>query len=141
MTEIVGATERIEDEIRRKGVRLSSAQRQTLEGRLAYETFTICGQHEDGTITVRGSGIGYGSVAPRRHLHAVDRLMSRILNPPCRDGEGYLCAFDRLAEVRLCGPGDDKPVPGSAMCRPHAEECIEEYREKLGEEWTAREIT
>lgn len=49
----------------------------------------------------------------------------------CWDGQGKRCSQD--ATVRLIDP-DGQPVPG-AMCRQHAQECVDEYQEKLGENW------
>lgn len=44
------------------------------------------------------------------------------------------------AEVRILSP-DGKDVPGCWYCRPHAQEIIDEYTEKLHETWTMRELT
>jgi hypothetical protein len=41
--------------------------------------------------------------------------------------------------MRLIAP-DGLVVPGVFMCREHAEECIEEYAEKLGERWTLLDV-
>ena len=53
----------------------------------------------------------------------------------CIDGTGHRC--DRLGTVRLVAPDG---WTGQPMCREHAQDCIDEYREKLGEEWGIVEI-
>jgi hypothetical protein len=35
---------------------------------------------------------------------------------------------------------DGRKVPGCWYCEQHATACVDEYREKLGEVWTARPI-
>lgn len=55
----------------------------------------------------------------------------------CRDGKGHKC--DRDGVMRLIAP-DGLVVPGVTMCREHAEECIREYAEKLGERWTMLDV-
>ena len=52
----------------------------------------------------------------------------------CWDGQGRPCP--KPATVTLVAP-DGGRVPGCAMCDAHAKEVIDEYREKLGEEWRA----
>lgn len=55
----------------------------------------------------------------------------------CRDGKGEPC--DRDGVMRLVAP-DGLVVPGCFMCRQHAEECVIEYAEKLGERWTMLDV-
>jgi hypothetical protein len=52
----------------------------------------------------------------------------------CRTGSGEACSQD--GEFFLVAPGGDVS-PGGAMCRAHAEDCIREYLDKLGERWKA----
>lgn len=42
--------------------------------------------------------------------------------------------------VRLLHHPDGTPNPGGWVCDRHGREIVEEYREKLGEFWTARLI-
>lgn len=55
----------------------------------------------------------------------------------CRDGQGNKC--DRDGVMLLVAP-DGLVVPGVTMCREHAEECVKEYAEKLGERWTMIDV-
>ena len=49
----------------------------------------------------------------------------------CHDGQGRKCG--KTAEYKFW---DGKAfVPGIAMCREHAEECLTEYAEKLDLHW------
>lgn len=52
----------------------------------------------------------------------------------CIDGRGN--RTDHRAEGWLCAPDGSRIV---SMCRMHAEECIQEYADKLGEHWTFAE--
>lgn len=51
---------------------------------------------------------------------------------PCHDPVTGL-ALAHLSEGMLVCP-DGRRI--SAMCRAHAEQCIKEYRDKLGEQWS-----
>lgn len=51
----------------------------------------------------------------------------------CTDGQGI--RQDHIAEGWIVQP-DGKRNPGGTMCRKHAQEVIDEYQEKLGENWT-----
>lgn len=52
---------------------------------------------------------------------------------------GHYLRCEAEAVVRLYA-WDGKPVPGGLYCQAHADECIAEYREKLGKEWTLRAV-
>lgn len=52
----------------------------------------------------------------------------------CRDGKGNHCP--NIAEYRL-RDAQDNDIPGSGMCRQHAQEVLDEYLQKLGWAWVA----
>ena len=49
----------------------------------------------------------------------------------CYDGQGHRCG--KIAEYKFWD--GQSFVLGVAMCREHAEECLTEYKEKLGLHW------
>jgi hypothetical protein len=57
---------------------------------------------------------------------------------PCNHWTGRV-RCDRVADVTLHDPDGDM-VPGGFYCRPHAEACVTEYREKLGEQWSVKSL-
>jgi len=55
----------------------------------------------------------------------------------CRDGQGRPCEFGNNAEFAYYSE-DGKRVPGVGSCRPHAEDVIREYYDKMHWNWTIR---
>ncbi len=53
----------------------------------------------------------------------------------CIDGKGNRTTHE--ADGWLCCPNGRQIAP---MCRRHAQECIDEYTQKLGETWTFRPV-
>lgn len=53
------------------------------------------------------------------------------------DRAGNRCTA--TATVHLCSPSG-APIPGGGDCDKHAQACIQEYAEKLGEVWTCYPI-
>jgi hypothetical protein len=70
---------------------------------------------------------------PGDELDGLDHTLVSL----CRDGQGRPCP--RKAVVQLLAP-DGEPAPGARMCRQHAQECVDEYHEKLGEVWALEEL-
>ena len=54
----------------------------------------------------------------------------------CRDGKGYPCPNE--ATVRIFPPDGVKCC--GWMCDSHAQEVLDEYRDKLGEVWISKPI-
>lgn len=63
----------------------------------------------------------------------VQAVKAPTMRPACTNGLGY--REDHEAEGWIISP-EGRPI--IAMCRRQAEKVINEYREKLGEEWTFR---
>jgi len=51
----------------------------------------------------------------------------------CRDGKGERCPKE--ADFSLCAPDGTRNL--GYMCKEHAARVINEYRDKLGQEWYA----